>query len=173
MYTLRLPDPPAAPPPSSKLTIGVEHFSAVTPLNDRRILKYESPTQVRYYDADHWVSEPTTMIAELAAHYLERMGIARQASLLPWVESMDYVLQGQILNFEEVENGGQREARVTLELTLLRFPKREIAWTGTFRAQQPVAGDNVPAAVEALSLATQAVLKSGFEDLAENLKHHP
>ena len=173
MYTLRLPDPPASPPPSSNLTIGVEHFSAVTPLNDQRILRYESPTQVKYYDEDHWVSEPTTMIPEFAAHYLERMGIARQASLLPWVESMDYVLQGQILNFEEVHDGSQHEARVALELTLLRFPKREAVWTGTFRARQPIAGNNAPAAVEALSLATQAALKSGFEDLAENLKPHP
>jgi ABC-type uncharacterized transport system auxiliary subunit len=173
MYTLRLPDPPAAPPPSSKLTIGVELFSAVTPLNDRRILKYESPTQVRYYDNDHWVSEPTTMIAEFAARYLERMGIARHASLLPWVESMDYVLQGEIQHFEEVENGSQREAHVTLELTLLGFPKRELAWSGTFRARQPVPADNVPAAVEALSLATQSALKTGFEDMAEKLKHHP
>lgn len=173
MYTLRFPEPHSPAPASSNLTIGVEHFSAAAPLNDQRILTYESPTQVRYYDDDRWVSEPTNMIPELAARYLERMGIARQASVLPWVESMDYVLQGQILNFEEVENAGQHEARVALELTLLRFPKREAVWTGTFRARQPVVGNNVPAAVEALSLATQAVLKSGFEDLAENLKHHP
>lgn len=173
MHALRIPDPPPAAPSASSLVIGVEHFSAVTPLNDLRILKYESPTQLKYYDEDRWVSEPTTMIPEFAAQILEQMGIARQASVLPWVENIDYVLQGQILSFEEFENGNQREARVAIELTLLRFPKREVVWTGTFRAQQAVAADNVPAAVESLSLATQEVLKSGFEDLAKNLKLQP
>jgi ABC-type uncharacterized transport system auxiliary subunit len=173
VHTLRIPDPPAAAAPTSKLVIGVEHFSAVTPLNDWRILKYESPTQLKYYDEDRWVSEPTTMIPELAAQFLERMGIARQAGLLPWVEKMDYVLQGQVLSFEEIRNGDQHAARVAIELTLLRFPKRELVWTGTFRAQQPVAGDDIPAAVEALSLATHEVLRSGFTDLAQNLKQQP
>ena len=173
VHTLRIPDPPAAAAPTSKLVIGVEHFSAMTPLNDWRILKYESPTQLKYYDEDRWVSEPTTMIPELAAQFLERMGIARQAGLLPWVEKMDYVLQGQVLSFEEIRNGDQHAARVAIELTLLRFPKRELVWTGTFRAQQPVAGDDIPAAVEALSLATHEVLRSGFTDLAQNLKQQP
>ncbi len=170
MYTLRIPEaPPPAAAPASKLTIGVETFSAVTPLNDSRILKYESPTQLKYYEEDRWVSEPTTMIPEFAARYLERMGIARQASLLPWVESMDYVLQGQILNFEEVASGESHEARVALELTLLRFPSREVVWSGTFRARQTLAAATVPDAVEALSVATQDVLKKGFTQLAEHL----
>jgi ABC-type uncharacterized transport system auxiliary subunit len=153
--------------------IGVEHFSAAAPLNDWRILKYESPTQLKYYDEDRWVSEPAAMIPEIAAQLLEHMGIARQASVLPWVEKMDYVMQGQILSFEEFRDGNQNAARVAIELTLLRFPKREVVWTGTFRAQQPVAGDNVPAAVEALSLATHEVLRSGFADLAQNLNKQP
>ena len=169
MYTLRLPDPPATPVKSSTLTIGVEHFSAVTPLNDARILKYESPTQLKYYNEDHWVSEPTTMVSEFAARYLERKGIAQQASLLPWIEKMDYVLQGQILNFEEVVTGDQREARVALELTLLRFPNREVVWTGTFRARRSFDESSVPAAVEALSVATQDALQEGFTQLAGNL----
>jgi len=172
-YTLRLPDSPPPAGAASNLVIGVEQFSAVAPLNDWRILKYESPTQLKYYEEDQWVSQPTTMIPELAARYLERMGIARQAGVLPWVEKMDYVLQGQILSFEEVDIEDQHAARVAIELTLLRFPKREVVWTGTFRAQQTVAGDNVPATVEALSVATQNVLKDGFTQLAENLRHQP
>ena len=173
MYTLRLPEPPPVSAPASKLTIGVETFSAVTPLNDSRILKYESPTQLKYYQEDRWVSEPTTMIPEFAARYLERMGIARQAGLLPWVESMDYILQGQILNFEEVASGESHEARVALELTLLRFPNREVVWSGTFRARHTVASSTAPAAVEALSVATQDALKEGFGQLAESLQRQP
>jgi ABC-type uncharacterized transport system auxiliary subunit len=169
MYTLKLPEPPVVTTTPSTLVIGVEHFSAATPLNDSRILKYESATQLRYYDEDRWVSEPTTLIPEQAARYLERMGIARQASVLPWVDKMDYVLQGQILNLEEVVSGDQREARVELALTLLRFPNREIVWNGTFRAQQPVTDDNVPALVEALSAATDQVLRQGLTDLSGRL----
>lgn len=172
-YTLKLPDPPSSRPAASQWIIGVENFSAAEPLNDWRILKYESPTQLKYYDEDHWVSQPATMVPEMAARYLERMGIARQAGVLPYVEKMDYILQGQILNFEEFESGDEHEARVALDLTLVRFPNREVVWTGTFRSEQPVTGGNVPAAVEALSLATHNALKDGLTQLAETLRREP
>jgi ABC-type uncharacterized transport system auxiliary subunit len=171
MYTLKLPEPPPLPMPPPSIVIGVEHFSAVTPLNDSRILKYESATQLRYYDEDRWVSDPATLLPEQAARYLERMGIARQASVLPWVDRMDYVLQGQILNFEEFDSGEQREARVEVALTLVRFPGREIVWNGTFRSRQPVTDDNVPAVVDALSAATDQVLKEGLTALSAQLLH--
>lgn len=172
-YTLKLPDPPSSGPAPSRWIIGVESFSAAQPLNDWRILKYESPTQLKYYDDDHWVSQPATMIPELAARYLERMGIARQAGVMPYVEKMDYILQGQILNFEEFESRDKHEARVALELTLVRFPNREVVWTGTFRSEQPVTGGDAPDAVEALSLATHNALKDGLTQLAETLRREP
>lgn len=169
MYTLKVPEPPQVPASPSTIVIGVEHFSAVAPIDDSRILRYESPTQLKYYDEDRWVSEPTTMIPELSARYLERMGIAHQARVLPWVESMDYILQGQILSFEEVVSGERREARVALELTLLRFPARQVVWDGTFRSLQPVSGDGVSAVVDALSAATHQVLKEGLTALSAQL----
>ena len=170
---MTLPDPPSSRPADSQLIIGVESFSAAAPLNDWRILKYESPTQLKYYEEDHWVSQPSTMIPELAARTLERMGIAKQAGVLPYVEKMDYILQGQILRFEEFESGDQHEARVALKLTLVRFPNREVVWTGTFRSEQPVTGGNVTSAVDALSVATQHVLKEGLTQLAESLASQP
>jgi ABC-type uncharacterized transport system auxiliary subunit len=165
-----VPEPPSATPEALVRVIGVEHFSATTLLQDWRILRYPSPTQLEYYDDDRWVSEPSTMVAEVAAQLLERMGIARQARVLPWVDQMDYVLQGQILNFEEVDAESEHVGRVAIELTLLSFPKREGVWNGTFRAQKPITSDGVTAAVEALSAATHEVLKQGFENLALHLK---
>jgi len=169
MYTLNLPPPPSPHTIGSQPVIGVEHFSAVTPLNDWRILKYESPTQLKYYDDDHWISQPGTMVPEMAARYLEGMGIARQAGVLPYMEKMDYILQGHIMNFEEFEDRDQHQARVALELTLVRFPNREVIWTGTFRSDQPITGGGVDYAVKALSLATKDVLTNGLSDLAKNL----
>ncbi len=169
LYTLKVPDAPRATSSAAAVVIGVEHFSADTPILDRRILRYDSPTQLKYYDEDRWVSDPTTLIPELAARILEQMGIARQARVFPWVESMDYVLQGQIVNFEEVVSGDEHEARVGLELTLRRFPGREMVWSGIFRAQQPVADDNIEAVVDALSAATDQVLKEAFTQLAKSL----
>jgi ABC-type uncharacterized transport system auxiliary subunit len=170
IHVLRVPEPPSATPEALVRVIGVEHFSATTPLQDWRILRYPSPTQLEYYDDDRWVSEPSTMVAEVAAQMLERMGIARQARVLPWVDQMDYLLQGQILNFEEVDAESEHVGRVAIELSLLSFPKREVVWSGTFRAQKPIASDGVTAAVEALSAATHEVLKQGFENLALHLK---
>lgn len=168
MYTLKL----SPPPPISRqhaVVIGVEHFSADTPINDTRILRYDSPTQLTYYDDDRWVSDPATMIPELAARLLEQMGIAREARIFPWVESMDYVLQGQILNFEEVVTGDQHEARVAMELTLRKFPDRELVWSGTFRSRKTATDDSVNAVVNALSTATDQVLTEAFTELAKSL----
>jgi ABC-type uncharacterized transport system auxiliary subunit len=168
-YTLHIPAPPPATEKPLPVTLGVERFQAVDALADRRILCYESSIQVKYYEQDLWNSDPAQLLTELTFRYLAQTRLVERVRMLPWAQRVDYVVQGRILNFEELDSGQEPQARVALVLTLARYPSRETLWSGTFRAEEPVEGGGVPALVEALSAATDKVLKQGVAQLLAEL----
>jgi ABC-type uncharacterized transport system auxiliary subunit len=171
MYTLRVPQPPAAAGGPLPIALGVEQFHAVDPLNDRRILRYESSTELKYYEDDYWVSDPATLMSELTARYLARMHIVKQVVMVPWSQTIDYTIGGRVLDFEEIDSNRGRQARVALELTVANSPDHEVVWSGTFRAEEPVSGGGVRGLVEAMSAAADKVLREASEEISAHLPH--
>jgi ABC-type uncharacterized transport system auxiliary subunit len=169
LYTLHLPAPPAATGKPLPFSLGVEQFQAMDALADQRILRYETPIQVKYYEQDRWISEPAQLFTELTFRYLARAQRVKRVRMLPWAQRADYVVQGRVLNFEEVDSDRKRLARVALMLTLARYPTREVLWTNTFRDEEPVKGEGARALVEALSVGSDKVLKQGVAQLLAQL----
>jgi ABC-type uncharacterized transport system auxiliary subunit len=64
-YTLHIPAPPRATGTPLPSTLGVERFQAVDALADRRILRYETSIQVKYYEQDLWNTDPARLLTEL------------------------------------------------------------------------------------------------------------
>jgi ABC-type uncharacterized transport system auxiliary subunit len=171
MYTLRVPQPPRPAGTPLTIAIGVEQFHAVDPLNDRRVLRYETATELKYYEDDYWVSAPGTLMSELTARYLARMHIVRQVVMVPWNQTIDYTVGGRLLNFEEVDSDHGRQARVALELVLANSPDHQVVWSGTFRAEEPIRKGGIRGLIEALNIAADKVLREGSEQISAHLPH--
>src|ERR1700694_3671313 len=74
-YTLRVPPPPQSADPKTALALGVEHFRADEMLRDDRIVFYQSPTAMNFYEYHRWSSDPATLMTELTARWLDQMGV--------------------------------------------------------------------------------------------------
>jgi ABC-type uncharacterized transport system auxiliary subunit len=109
-YTLQAPAPPPSNDPRTNFVLGVERLRAPEMLRDDRIVYYESPTQMNFYQYHRWGSDPATMLAEFLAQWIDGMGVFAQVRLLPGREPLDYVLRGRLLSFEEVDYEGAKRA---------------------------------------------------------------
>jgi ABC-type uncharacterized transport system auxiliary subunit len=157
-YTLQMPAPAQVGDPRTNFVLGVQQFRAPEPLRDDRILYYESPTQLNYYQQHRWDVDPATMLSALAQRELQQTGVFAQVWLAPYVGNADYVLRGQVLSFSEVDYQGGVKARVGLGLTLLRVPDRKVAWSAQRQVENVVQEQGVPGVVNALNAATKQIL---------------
>jgi ABC-type uncharacterized transport system auxiliary subunit len=157
-YTLQMPAPAQVSDPRTNFVVGVLQFRAPEPLRDDRILYYQSPTQLNFYEQHRWDSDPATMLATLTQRELQQTGAFAQVLLAPYQGNVNYVLRGQVLGFSEVDYQGGVKARVGLRLTLLRMPNRTVAWSAQRQLENTVQEQGVPGVVTALNAATKQVL---------------
>ncbi|MGH9650744.1 MAG: ABC-type transport auxiliary lipoprotein family protein, partial [Terriglobales bacterium] len=157
-YTLRVPPPPEAKNPRTALVLGIEHFRATETLRDDRIVFYESPTQINFYQYHRWSADPATMLTDLVARRLDQSGAFAAVRRLPAREPMEYVVRGQVLNFEEVDYDSGVRARVAVELALVRSRDRKTIWSLSRQAENPVQGKGVASVVDAMNAASGRLL---------------
>ncbi len=158
-YTLQIPPPPPGNDTKSRLLIGVERFRAPEVLRDDRIVFYETPTQLNFYQNHRWTSDPATMLSELVARRLRATGIFADVLQLPARTPVDYILRGRVLNFEEVDYGGGVIGRVGLELTLVRSRDDTTVWSDARMVERSAQGKGVPGVVNALNASSEQLLR--------------
>jgi ABC-type uncharacterized transport system auxiliary subunit len=164
-YTLQLPAPPSSNDPKTNYVLGVERFRASEVLRDDRIVFYESPTQLNYYEYHRWGSDPAGMLEELATRKLDRSGVFKDVRRLPSRAPVDYILRGRVLNFEEVDYEGGVQGRVALELILVRSGDGTTAWSDRRMVERPAEGQGVPGVVKALSASSEQLLNEALPGL--------
>lgn len=158
-YTLQVPAAPAPADPRTAYVLGVEHFHAPALLRDDRIVYYDSPTQVNFYEHHRWGSSPATLLAEFAAQWADSSGVFTQVRMLPVRERVDYILGGSVLSFEEVDTDGGAKVRLGLALSLVRTSDQKLVWSGEQRQETPLGGRGVEGIASALNASCAQVLR--------------
>jgi ABC-type uncharacterized transport system auxiliary subunit len=157
-YTVNLPAAAPAADAQTPLVLDVTRFQAAEPLRDDRILYYQSPTELNYYEYHRWSAEPVQLMAALVAQRLRASGVFVDVRLFPHSAPGDYVLRGRLLDFEELDYEPGGHARVALELVLLRGRDQKIVWSDTARSESEIQGKGVAAVVNALNASANQVI---------------
>jgi ABC-type uncharacterized transport system auxiliary subunit len=159
-YTLQVPAVPAPTDPKTTYVLGVEHFHAPEVLRDDRIVYYESPTQMNFYEHHRWGSDPAALVSEFTAQWLESSGFFAQVIMLPARERVDYTLGGSVTSFEEVDAGGTPKARLALALSLVRMSDHKLAWSAEQHVETPISGHGVEGVASALNASCAQALSA-------------
>ena len=139
-------------------------------LRDDRIVYYESPTQLNFYEFHRWSSDPPTLLSEATARALRQMQLFTDVRMLPSREPVDYILKGRVFHFEEVDEGPSAKVRVGLGLTLIRSRDHKVVWSAERQVEQPIQTKSVAGVVEALNASTEGLLGEVLPGLAAQVE---
>lgn len=157
-YTVAMPALTPVNDPKTSFVLDVERFRAPEVLRDDRILYYQSPTELNFYEYHRWTAAPADMTADLVARRLKGTDIFHEVRLFPHSNPGDFVLRGLLLNFEEVDYPSDGGVRVGLELTLVRTRDHQVIWSDRRLATRGLEGKGVEGVVKSLNDATGQLL---------------
>lgn len=169
-YTVAMPAAAPAADAGTPVTLDIARFSATQALRDDRILYYQSPTELNYYEYHRWTAQPAEMLAEFIARRLKASGAFSRVSLFPHSAPGDYILHGRLLNFEELDYEAGGHVRVALELSLVRSSNHKVIWSETGRAERGIQGKGVAAVADALNACTTQITDRILPELVQRVK---
>ncbi len=158
LYTLTAPPPPETAKSHKPVQILVALPQSTAALDSVRIALTQSPTRFEYYADAAWTDHAPAMLQSLLVETLERTGlfagVARGSATL----RADDTVMLDLRHFEAEYRGGLPEARVELDVKLVKTPEGSIVAEKDFGATAPASANTVPAVVEAMNQATHQVL---------------
>ena len=148
-YTVELP---AAPQPSTSvypITLLIGRIGAPGILQDEPIAYRSGPNEIGTYDYHHWAEPPVQTLKVILTRQLRASGKYQSVAELGGSAQGEFVLQGRLYDFEEVDAGGTT-ALVTMEFELLERKTGKIVWTHFYSHSDPVQGKEISDVVSAL-----------------------
>jgi ABC-type uncharacterized transport system auxiliary subunit len=148
-YTLQLPPAPEATASVYPVTLLIGRIEAPAILEDEPIVYRTGPNEIDTYPYHQWVEPPVRMVKNMLIRRLRASGKYRSVAELGSSLQGDFVLQGKLYDFEEVDTG-RMEALVNMEFELLDRRTRNAVWTHYYSHSEPVQGKGVADVVSAL-----------------------
>ncbi|HUI42161.1 MAG TPA: ABC-type transport auxiliary lipoprotein family protein [Terriglobia bacterium] len=148
-YTVELPP---TPQPSTKvypITILIGRIGAPEILQDEPIAYRTGPNEIGTYGYHHWVEPPVRMVKVMLFRELRASGKYQSVAELGSSAQGEFVLQGRLYDFEEVD-AGSIAALVTMEFELVERKTGQAVWTHFYTHTEPVPGKEIPDVVSAL-----------------------
>jgi len=150
-YTLQLP---TAPPPSTgtyPVALLIARIGAPEILQDEPIVYRSGPNEIGTYEYHYWDEPPARMVRVMLIRTLRASGKYQSVGQLGSQAEGEFVLQGRLDDFEEVDSGGAVAALVTMEFELFDRKAHRTVWTHSYSRSEPVQGRQIAEVVAALN----------------------
>ncbi|HEV2424558.1 MAG TPA: ABC-type transport auxiliary lipoprotein family protein [Terriglobia bacterium] len=163
-YTVDLP---AAPPPATSVypvALLIGHIGGPEILMDQPIAFRVGANQIGTYQYHLWDEPPVQMLKISLVRRLRATGKYQSVAELGSSARGDYVLQGRLYDFEEVDAGGM-SGLVSMEFELYDRKDRKLVWSRFYSHSEPVQGKDIADVVSALDRN----LRQGLDELVSGL----
>jgi ABC-type uncharacterized transport system auxiliary subunit len=119
---------------------------------------------VNFYEYQRWATAPTDLVTGYFLHRLKDGGSYARVTAAGEGARSDFLLQGRIHRFEEVDRGKEVLASVALEVELVNARTRASVWRGEAECTRPLATRDLTGVVrgihECLDETTSKLLAS-------------
>jgi ABC-type uncharacterized transport system auxiliary subunit len=149
-YTLRMPPPPAPAARVFPISLLVGRIDAPEILQDEPIVYRSGPNEIGTYAYHSWIEPPTKMVKEMLIRRLRDSGEYGSVADLGSEARGNFVLQGRLYDFEEVDTP-QVSALVTMEFHLFDRRTRTLVWKSYYSRREPVQGKEISEVVSTLN----------------------
>lgn len=151
-YTLRLPAAPSPSPGTYPVTLLIGRIGAPEILQDEPIAYRSGPNEIGTYQYHHWDEPPVRMMRVMLIRTLRASGKYQSVTQLGSLAEGQFVLEGRLDDFEEVDTGDQIAALVTMEFELFDRQAHRTVWTHSYSRSEPAQGKQIADVVAALNL---------------------
>jgi ABC-type uncharacterized transport system auxiliary subunit len=144
--------------PASPGALAVRDFACPDYLCDGRIVYRPTRTEVGYYEYHRWAMALRRMITDSVAGRIRAAGAFTAVEPSQHAVGASYMLTGAIERLEEVDDGRDVQAIVTLSAELVDMRAHATVWQHSESASQPVKTRDVAGVVSSLSAATRRAI---------------
>ena len=148
-YTVDLPP---APTPSSSVhpvSLLIGHIGAPGILMDQPIAYRSGPNEIGTYQYHLWDEPPVQMLKTSLLRRLRASGKYQSVAEIGSSAQGDFVLQGRLYDFEEVDTSSMA-GLVSMEFELYDRKDHKMVWSHWYSHSEPVQGNDIPDVVSAL-----------------------
>ena len=90
---------------------------------------------IGYMEFDRWIERPEEMVKRAFAMCMEKSGTFNKIQYGAVTEPTDYMLDGYLLEFDELRSGGVWKARFSIRLTLSKTLQRITIWNSVITTE--------------------------------------
>jgi ABC-type uncharacterized transport system auxiliary subunit len=163
---------PGAEPSAYPITLMVGTLRAPSLYREDHIVYSTAGESMGLYDSHRWVEPPTDMLQSVLFRELRASGRYRTVNLMRSNARGDYLLQGRLYDFKEVD-GGQLVARVSVEYELQETKSGTTVWSHYYAHDEPVSGKDVSVVVAGLDRNVQGIVAQVKAALEQYFAEHP
>jgi ABC-type uncharacterized transport system auxiliary subunit len=169
-YVLGLPIKSIAPlqKTTSLYSLAIEQFDTRELLLRRNIV-WRSDSTVGYYTSDKWGELPGPMFTYRLYRRASESNLFSRVQLGAAAGKTDFILNGKVITFEEVDTREGSFGEVGLEAELTASDGKVI-WSGNPGAKAPISGKGGGAAAQAISQATEETITILLSDVMNALQ---
>ncbi|MGA8145790.1 MAG: ABC-type transport auxiliary lipoprotein family protein [Candidatus Acidiferrales bacterium] len=139
---------------------------------DDRIVYGSGPVELGTYEFERWAQSPADMVQDLLVTSLRATGQYRSV-LRPGTNAKgDYIVRAYLKSMYEVDKP-ELLARFSIHLELFDPKAGATIWGANYSHDEPVAGKNVAAVVEALDKNVRAGMQQLTSELGQYFTDHP
>ena len=154
--------------PTSLGALAVRDFACPDYLCDGRIVYRPTRTEVGYYEYHRWATTLRRMITDSVTGRIRAGGAFTAVEPSRHAAGATYMLTGAIERLEEVDDGRNVQAIVTLSAELVDVRAHTTVWRHAEMAAEPVRTREVTGVVNSLSVATRRAIDA----LVTSLESH-
>ena len=167
-YRIEVPLPPSSTSDARfPVALQVGNLDAPPIMRDGRILYQVGSHEVGAYEYHRWVDTPDRIVQESLVRLLRASGKYQSVETPRGGVKADYVLQGRIHEFSEVDKP-EVYSRVSLEMELHDAKNFRTVWSRVYNSEERVDGKNVPDVVDSLDRN----LRKGLEEIVTGLEQY-
>jgi len=170
-YVLNFPPPtPRAAPSNGALgPVAIGEFRCPEYLCEGRIVYRPSPEEVAFYEYHRWAMDPRQAITQYLGDGLRAQSLFQSVTVHERGSETAYVLSGNIVRFEEVDQSRDVHAVCTISAQLVDTRTRSVIWSHTASEAVTVEKRDMRGIVGSLSAAAQTAADRLLKSMAEEL----
>jgi ABC-type uncharacterized transport system auxiliary subunit len=146
------------------VALGIRDFQAPSTYNDR-IVHRPSLHRLEYLEYERWGDLPADMTTAFFLKSFRDAGLFRHVSAAQNVRGLALILDGELLQFEIVEDSGRQRASCSLFLELRSADEDGILWSREFTCDEPCVLEDKESVAEAMSRAVGRIFGQAVDEI--------